>query len=136
MDFNNLTKEEKIEKLILDVRNKKNTFGLHTTLFNLVEISDQELNIFFETNLDNIQEILPVPNGVMRVDGELKSFSTHTIRISDLKQPILIDRYYSIAFYDITKMDDTTYHVRFHKYEDELKRKQIGREKKIDDLLK
>ncbi len=142
-DITSLSDEEKVEKLVADVRHKFNLFSISNTLFPKSEISDSDLIFFFEKIVDRIVRILNAPTGTFNriVNDQLELF-TYTVSslqsssLDDLAQHIInLNDIEVIGFYDLTYTNNR-YSMRYYKFEDNLRLKAIKREKKINDLLK
>lgn len=144
-DITYLSDDEKVQKLVSDVKHKFGIFSVSNTLFPKNEISDSELKSFFEKISDRATKILNAPSGTFNkiVNGQLESF-TYTVSTSqsstlDDLAKIVIDYLKDIevfGIYDLTyDPNSSRYNIRLYKFEDELRLKSITREKKIDDLL-
>lgn len=144
-DITFLSNDEKVEKLIADVKHKFSIFSISNTLFPKNEISDSDLKNFFEKITDRITIILNAPSGTFNkiVNNQIEPF-TYTVKSSmNITLEGLVDttlKYLQesevIAFYDLTYDPNMgRYSIRLYKFEDELRLKAIKREKKIDDLL-
>jgi hypothetical protein len=144
-DLTFLTNEEKVQKLMADVKHKFNTFSISNTLFPKNEISDSDLKFFFEKIVDRTTKILNAPSGTITkvVNNQLEQTSYTVISNMNITLEGLADTTLKhlqesevIAFYDLTYDPGLSrYSIRIHKFEDELLLKAIKREKKIDDLL-
>jgi hypothetical protein len=79
-DLTFLTNEEKVQKLMADVKHKFNTFSISNTLFPKNEISDSELKSFFEKISDRTTKILNAPSGTITkvVNNQLEQ-TTYTV---------------------------------------------------------
>jgi len=142
-DITSLSDEEKVEKLVADVRHKFSVFSISNTLFPKNEISDSDLIFFFEKIADRTASILNAPTGTFNknVNGQLE-LSTYTVSslqtstLDDLVKHIInLNDIEVIGFYDLTYTNNR-YSMRYYKFEDNLRLKAIKREKKINDLLK
>ena len=144
-DLTFLTNEEKVQKLVADVKHKFNTFSISNTLFPKNEISDSDLKFFFEKIVDRTTKILNAPSGTITkvVNNQLEQTSYTVISNMNITLEGLADTTLThlqesevIAFYDLTYDPNMgRYSIRIYKFEDELRLKAIKREKKIDDLL-
>jgi hypothetical protein len=144
-DITFLSDEEKVEKLVVDVKHKFHTFSVSNTLFPKNEISDTELKSFFEKISDRTTKILNAPSGTFNkiVNGQLESFTynvstSQSSTLDDLAKIVIgyLKDIEVIGFYNLTYDPNTNrYNIRLYKYEDDLRLKAIKREKKIDDLL-
>lgn len=144
-DITFLSDDEKVQKLVADVKHKFNLFSVSNTLFPKNEISDSDLISFFEKIADRTTKILNAPTGTFNkiVNNQLESF-TYTVSTSqsstldDLAQIVIgyLKDTEVFGFYDLTyDPNSSRYNIRLYKYEDDLRLKAIKREKKIDDLL-
>ena len=144
-DITFLSDDEKVQKLVDDVKHKFNVFSVSNTLFPKNEISDSELKSFFEKISDRTTKILNAPNGTLsKILGSQVLQNTYSVSTSqsstldDLAQNVIgyLKDTEVIGFYDLTYDPNTSrYNIRLYKFEDELRLKSIKREKKIDDLL-
>ena len=144
-DITFLSDDEKVQKLVDDVKHKFNVFSVSNTLFPKNEISDSELKSFFEKISDRTTKILNAPNGTLsKILGSQVLQNTYSVSTSqsstldDLAQSVIgyLKDAEVIGFYDLTYDPNTSrYNIRLYKFEDELRLKSIKREKKIDDLL-
>ena len=144
-DITFLSNDEKVQKLVADVKHKFHTFSVSNTLFPKNEISYSELKSFFEKISDRTTKILNAPTGTFNknVDGQLESFTymvstSQSSTLDDLANIIIgyLQETEVIGFYDLTYDPNMNrYSIRLYKYEDDLRLKAIKREKKIDDLL-
>ena len=144
-DLTFLTNEEKVQKLMADVKHKFNTFSISNTLFPKNEISDSELKSFFEKISDRTTKILNAPSGTITkvVNNQLGQTSYTVMSNMNITLEGLVDTTLKnlqesevIAFYDLIYDPNMgRYSIRIHKFEDELRLKAIKREKKIDYLL-
>jgi hypothetical protein len=144
-DITYLSDDEKVQKLVSDVKHKFGIFSVSNTLFPKNEISDSELKSFFEKISDRTTKILNAPSGTFNkiVNGQLESFTytVSTLQSSTLDDlvKIVIDYLKDIevfGIYDLTyDPNSSRYNIRLYSFEDELRLKSITREKKIDDLL-
>ena len=144
-DITFLSDDEKVQKLVDDVKHKFNVFSVSNTLFPKNEISDSELKSFFEKISDRTTKILNAPNGTLsKILGSQVLQNTYSVSTSqsstldDLAQNVIgyLKDAEVIGFYDLTYDPNTSrYNIRLYKFEDELRLKSIKREKKIDDLL-
>jgi hypothetical protein len=145
-DITFLSDEEKIQKLVADVKHKFSVFSVSNTLFPKNEISDSDLRNFFEKIADRTTKILNAPTGTFNkiVNGQFESF---TYMVSTLQSSTLDDLAKIImgylkdievfAFYDLTyDPNSSRYNIRLYRFEDDLRLKAIKRENKIDDILK
>ena len=145
-DITTLSNDEKVEKLIADVKHKFNVFSINNTLFPKNEISDSDLKKFFEKIADRTTRILNAPSGTFNkiVNNQLETFtymvSTSQSSTLDELANIVIGYLKDIevfCIYDLTYDPNIfRYNIRLYRFEDELLVKAIKREKKIDDLLK
>jgi hypothetical protein len=144
-DITFLSDDEKVQKLVADVKHKFGLFSVSNTLFPKNEISDSDLISFFEKIVDRTTKILNAPTGTFNkiINNQLESFTynvstSQSSTLDDLTQ-IVIDYLKDsevIGFYNLTYDPNTNrYNIRLYKYEDDLRLKAIKREKKIDDLL-
>lgn len=144
-DITFLSDDEKVQKLVADVKHKFSIFSISNTLFPKNEISDSELKSFFEKISDRTTKILNAPNGTLsKILGSQVLQNTYSVSTSqsstldDLAQSVIgyLKDAEVIGFYDLTYDPNTSrYNIRLYKFEDELRLKSIKREKKIDDLL-
>ena len=144
-DITFLSDDEKVQKLVADVKHKFSIFSISNTLFPKNEISDSELKSFFENISDRTTKILNAPNGTLsKILGSQVLQNTYSVSTSqsstldDLAQSVIgyLKDAEVIGFYDLTYDPNTSrYNIRLYKFEDELRLKSIKREKKIDDLL-
>lgn len=144
-DITFLSDDEKVQKLVADVKHKFNVFSVSNTLFPKNEISDSELKSFFEKISDRTTKILNAPNGFLSkiVNNQVlqNTYSVSTSQSStldDLAQSVIgyLKDVEVIGFYDLTYDPNISrYNIRLYKFEDDLRLKAIKREKKIDDLL-
>ena len=144
-DITFLSNDEKVQKLVADVKHKFHTFSVSNTLFPKNEISYSELKSFFEKISDRTTKILNAPTGTFNknVDGQLESFTymvstSQSSTLDDLANIIIgyLQETEVIGFYDLTYDPNMNrYSIRLYKFEDDLRLKAIKREKKIDDLL-
>lgn len=144
-DITFLSDDEKVQKLVADVKHKFSIFSISNTLFPKNEISDSELKSFFENISDRTTKILNAPNGTLsKIVGSQVLQNTYSVSTSqsstldDLAQSVIgyLKDAEVIGFYDLTYDPNTSrYNIRLYKFEDELRLKSIKREKKIDDLL-
>ena len=144
-DITFLSDDEKVQKLVVDVKHKFSIFSISNTLFPKNEISDSELKSFFEKISDRTTKILNAPNGTLsKILGSQVLQNTYSVSTSqsstldDLAQNVIgyLKDTEVIGFYDLTYDPNTSrYNIRLYKFEDELRLKSIKREKKIDDLL-
>ena len=144
-DITFLSDDEKVQKLVVDVKHKFNLFSVSNTLFPKNEISDSELKSFFEKISDRTTKILNAPTGTITklVNNQLEQttytvMSNMNITLDGLVNDVIkyLQESEVIAFYNLTYDPNTNrYNIRLYKYEDDLRLKAIKREKKIDDLL-
>lgn len=143
-DITFLSNDEKVEKLITDVKHKFSIFSISNTLFPKNEISDSDLKKFFERIADRTTRILNAPSGTYNkiINNQIETFtytvtSNMNITLEGLADTTLkLQESEVIAFYDLTYDPNMgRYSIRLYKFEDELRLKAIKREKKIDDLL-
>jgi hypothetical protein len=144
-DLTFLSNDERVQKLVDDVKHKFHTFSISNTLFPKNEVSDSELKSFFDKISERTTKILNAPSGIITkvVDNQLEqiSYSVSTnmnITLEGLADTTLkfLQESEVIAFYDlIYDPNMSRYSIRFYKFEDELRLKSIKREKRIDDLL-
>lgn len=144
-DITFLSDDEKVQKLVADVKHKFSIFSISNTLFPKNEISDSELKSFFEKISDRTTKILNAPNGTLsKIVGSQVLQNTYSVSTSqsstldDLAQSVIgyLKDVEVIGFYDLTYDPNTIrYNIRLYKFEDDLRLKAIKREKKIDDLL-
>ena len=145
-DITFLSDDEKVQKLVADVKHKFSIFSISNTLFPKNEISDSELKSFFEKISDRTTKILNAPNGTLsKIVGSQVLQNTYSVSTSqsstldDLAQSVIgyLKDAEVIGFYDLTYDPNTSrYNIRLYKFEDELRLKSIKREEKIDDILK
>ena len=145
-DITFLSDDEKVQKLVADVKHKFSIFSISNTLFPKNEISDSELKSFFEKISDRTTKILNAPNGTLsKIVGSQVLQNTYSVSTSqsstldDLAQSVIgyLKDVEVIGFYDLTYDPNTSrYNIRLYKFEDELRLKAITRENKIDDILK
>jgi hypothetical protein len=144
-DITFLSDDEKVQKLVADVKHKFSVFSVSNTLFPKNEISDSELKSFFEKIADRTTKILNAPTGTFNkiVNNQFESFTymvstSQSSTLDDLAKIVIgyLKDVEVIGFYDLTYDPNTSrYNIRLYKYEDDLRLKAIKREKKIDDLL-
>ena len=144
-DLTFLTNEEKVQKLVADVKHKFHTFSISNTLFPKNEINDSDLKKLFEKIADRTTKILSAPSGTITkvINNQLEQttytvMSNMNITLEGLADTTLkhLQESEVIAFYDLTYDPNMgRYSIRLYKFEDELRLKAIKREKKIDDLL-
>jgi len=144
-DITFLSDDEKVQKLVADVKHKFNVFSVSNTLFPKNEISDSELKSFFEKISDRTTKILNAPTGTITklVNNQLEQttytvMSNMNITLDGLVNDVIkyLQESEVIAFYNLTYDPNTNrYSIRLYKFEDDLRLKAIKREKKIDDLL-
>jgi antitoxin component of RelBE/YafQ-DinJ toxin-antitoxin module len=144
-DITFLSDDEKVQKLVADVKHKFNLFSVSNTLFPKNEISDSELKSFFEKISDRTTKILNAPTGTITklVNNQLEQttytvMSNMNITLDGLVNDVIkyLQESEVIAFYNLTYDPNTNrYSIRLYKFEDDLRLKAIKREKKIDDLL-
>lgn len=144
-DLTFLSNDEKVQKLIDDVKHKFGLFSVSNTLFPKNEISDTDLKIFFEKIADKTTKILNAPSGTITklVNNQLEQTTYTVMSNMNITLEGLVDttlKYLQesevIAFYDLTYDPNMArYSIRLLKFEDELRLKAIKREKKIDNLL-
>jgi hypothetical protein len=144
-DITFLSDDEKVQKLVVDVKHKFNLFSVSNTLFPKNEISDSDLINFFEKIVDKTTMILNAPTGTFNKNInnqlELLTYNVSTSQSStldDLAQIVIgyLKDSEVIGFYNLTYDPNSfRYNIRLYKYEDDLRLKAIKREKKIDDLL-
>lgn len=131
MYINDLSKVDKINKLIENVKSKHSCFNINKILFSSdVELSLNEIICFFTRNVDNITHILPIT----KLFINNKDNYVTTLVINNIYDEIKITNIQSIAFYDILKVNNI-YHLRICIYDDVNKIKIINRNKNIDYLL-
>jgi hypothetical protein len=145
-DITFLSDDEKVQKLVADVKHKFSVFSVSNTLFPKNEISDTDLKIFFEKISDRTTKILNAPNGILtKVVGSQVLQNTYSVvtsqnsTLDELAQSVIgyLKDVEVIGFYDLTYDPNTSrYNIRLYKFEDELRLKAITRENKIDDILK
>ena len=145
-DITFLSDDEKVQKLVADVKHKFSVFSVSNTLFPKNEISDSELKSFFEKISDRTTKILNAPNGTLsKIVGSQVLQNTYSVSTSqsstldDLAQSVIgyLKDVEVIGFYDLTYDPNTSrYNIRLYKFEDDLRLKSIKREEKIDDILK
>ena len=145
-DITFLSDDEKVQKLVADVKHKFSIFSISNTLFPKNEISDSELKSFFEKISDRTTKILNAPNGTLsKIVGSQVLQNTYSVSTSqsstldDLAQSVIgyLKDAEVIGFYDLTYDPNTSrYNIRLYKFEDDLRLKSIKREEKIDDILK
>jgi hypothetical protein len=144
-DITFLSDDEKVQKLVTDVKHKFNLFSVSNTLFPKNEISDSDLRKFFEKIADRTTKILNAPTGTFNiiVNNQSESF---TYMVSTLQSSTLDDLAQIVigylkdaevfGFWDLTyDPNSSRYNIRLFRFEDDLRLKAIKREKKIDDLL-
>ena len=144
-DITFLSDDEKVQKLVADVKHKFSIFSISNTLFPKNEISDSELKSFFENISDRTTKILNAPNGtISKIVNNQVLQSTYSVvtsqnsTLDDLAQSVIgyLKDTEVIGFYDLTyDPNSDRYNIRLYKFEDDLRLKAIKREKKIDDLL-
>jgi hypothetical protein len=144
-DITFLSDDEKVQKLVADVKHKFGLFSVSNTLFPKNEISDSDLISFFEKIADKTTKILNAPTGTFNkiVNNQLESFTynvstSQSSTLDDLAQIVIgyLKDSEVIGLYNLTYDPNTNrYNIRLYKYEDDLRLKAIKREKKIDDLL-
>ena len=144
-DITFLSDDEKVQKLVDDVKHKFTVFSVSNTLFPKNEISDSDLRNFFEKIADRTTKILNAPNGTLsKIVGSQVLQNTYSVSTSqsstldDLAQSVIgyLKDVEVIGFYDLNYDPNTSrYNIRLYKFEDDLRLKAIKREKKIDDLL-
>jgi hypothetical protein len=144
-DITFLSDDEKVQKLVADVKHKFSVFSVSNTLFPKNEISDTDLKIFFEKIIDRTTKILNAPSGTITklVNNQIEQ-TTYTVSTSqsstldDLAKIVIgyLKDAEVFGFYDLTyDPNSSRYNIRLYKFEDDLRLKAIKREKKIDDLL-
>ena len=128
-DITFLSDDEKVQKLVADVKHKFNTFSISNTLFPKNEISDSELKSFFEKISDRTTKILNAPSGTITkvINNQLEQttytvMSNMNITLEGLADTTLkhLQESEVIAFYDLT-YDTNSYRIRIHKYCDDLR---------------
>lgn len=142
-DITFLSDDERVQKLVADVKHKFSIFSISNTLFPKNEIDDSELKSFFEKISDRTTKILNAPNGISKIVGSqvLHTYSVVTSQnstLDELAQSVIgyLKDVEVIGFYDLTyDPNSDRYNIRLYKFEDDLRLKAIKREKKIDDLL-
>ena len=144
-DITFLSDDEKVQKLVADVKHKFNLFSVSNTLFPKNEISDSDLISFFEKIADRTTKILNAPTGTFNkiVNNQSESFTymvstSQSSTLDDLAKIVIgyLKDSEVIVFYDLTyDPNSSRYNIRLYKYEDDLRLKAIKRENKIDDLL-
>ena len=140
-----LSDDEKVQKLVADVKHKVSIFSISNTLFPKNEISDSELKSFFEKISDRTTKILNAPSGTITkvINNQIEQITYSVLSNMNITLEGLVDttlKYLQetevIAFYDLTYDPNISrYSIRLYKFEDDLRLKAIKREKKIDDLL-
>jgi hypothetical protein len=145
-DITFLSDDEKIEKLVDDVKHKFSVFSVSNTLFPKNKISDSELKSFFEKILYRTNKILNAPTGIFTkiVNGQLQQTTYNVVvlqssTLDDLSKSIItyLEDIEVIGFYDLRNDVSTNkYSIRLYKFEDTLKAKAKVREDKINDILK
>jgi hypothetical protein len=145
-DITFLSDEEKIQKLVADVKHKFSVFSVSNTLFPKNEISDSELKSFFEKISDRTTKILNAPTGTFNkiVNNQSESFTymvstSQSSTLDDLAKIVIgyLKDAEVIGFYDLTyDPNSSRYNIRLYRFEDDLRLKAIKRENKIDDILK
>ena len=144
-DITFLSDDEKVQKLVADVKHKFNIFSVSNTLFPKNEISDSDLRNFFEKIADRTTKILNAPTGTFNknVNGQLESFTymvstSQSSTLDDLANIVIgyLKDIEVFGIYDLTyDPNSSRYNIRLFRFEDDLRLKSITREKKIDDLL-
>lgn len=145
-DITFLSDEEKIQKLVADVKHKFSVFSVSNTLFPKNEISDSELKSFFEKISDRTTKILNAPTGTFNkiINNQLESFTymvstSQSSTLDDLAKIVIgyLKDIEVFGIYDLTyDPNSSRYNIRLYRFEDELRLKSIKREEKIDDILK
>ena len=144
-DITFLSDDEKVQKLVADVKHKFNVFSVSNTLFPKNQISDSELKSLFEKISERTTKILNAPTGtISKIVNNQVIQTTYTVStlqsstLDNLTQSVIdyLKDVEVIGFYDLTYDPNTSrYNIRLYKFEDDLRLKAIKREKKIDDLL-
>lgn len=145
LNISELSNEDKITELLNDVERKYTTFSIGNTLFPKSRISNNELTIFFETFIEQINEIAYSPAMVRNsiVNGQVISMESAAIRLSALNIYALIDIVKNtinsesgISFYDVNFDKETSqYCCRIFVYDDPIKMKVKNRDNKINQVL-
>ena len=144
-DLTFLSDDEKVQKLVSDVKHKFNIFSISNTLFPKNEISDSDLRNFFEKIADRTTKILNAPTGTFNknVNGQLESFqymvsTSQSSTLDDLANIVIgyLKDNEVFGIYDLTyDPNSSKYNIRLFRFEDDLRLKSIKRDQKIDELL-
>jgi hypothetical protein len=144
-DITFLSDDEKVQKLVADVKHKFSLFSVSNTLFPKNEISDSDLKSFFEKISDRTTKILNAPTGTFNkiINNQLKSFTymvstSHSYTLDDLAKIVIgyLKDIEVFGIYDLTYDPNIfRYNIRLYRFEDELRLKSIKREEKINVLL-
>lgn len=137
MKLSSLDNNEKISELLNDVERKYNTFSIGNTLFPKNKVSNNELLLFFESIIEQIDSIVYSPSTVMNgkqiITKKICGDNIYTL-IKNVKQQIKEES--SISFYDINfDIEMNRYNCRLFIYDDPVKVKIINRDSKIDKVL-
>jgi len=144
-DLTFLSDDEKVQKLVSDVKHKFNIFSISNTLFPKNEISDSDLRNFFEKIADRTTKILNAPTGTFNknVNGQLESFqymvsTSQSSTLDDLANIVIgyLKDNEVFGIYNLTyDPNSSKYNIRLFRFEDDLRLKSIKRDQKIDELL-
>lgn len=137
MIINELNRDDKINELLNDVERKYNTFSIGNTLFPKKMISRKELLIFFESLIDDINEISYAPAVVINT-SEFYSIKLCAHDINTLIENVKSEMSYqsTLSFYDINfDIETKKYCCRIFIYDDPIKIKVNNRDNKINEIL-
>ena len=137
IDIRNLSKQQKIIKLIEDVNNKVKSVTISSTIFPKNKISDEELIYFFDKITDDICYISLSPNSYF-IDRSISCGTINAKTIEDLVESTIekCKEDKSIIFYSIGfDLQLLRYSLRAFFFEDYDKEKIRLREEKINNLL-
>lgn len=135
----------RVDKLVADVKHKFSVFSVSNTLFPKNEISDSELNDFFNKISKDVFMILNAPVGTINrvVDNKIEQYSYNVSTMAGKSLDELADSVLKlvkpcevIGFYDLTyEISQNRYNIRLKVFEDDLRLKAYKRDQKIDELL-
>lgn len=132
MDISNLSREQKIEKILQDHANKK-AVTISSTLFPKEKLKDQEIIDILDKIIDEIGYIVDAPNVIINGTNHNSRTLVGTT-INDLTNTILnsIDKDESIGLYQIGfDKQINKYSIRGFFYEDIGRKVRRMRENKI-----